>query len=75
MIDETKCMASADGSLGGPRCGAEPTHDTWVGPRCTKHAEHLRTALRSPSSVANMMLKRARTEDEIAKLVRPRAAA
>lgn len=59
MTDLCRCLASRDGSLGGPRCQEEATHNSFMGRRCARHAEELRESLG----------KRARTEEEIAKLV------
>jgi len=41
-----------------------------MGPRCPRHAEELKRALRDPNSIANMLLGRARTEEEIDHFVR-----
>lgn len=70
MIDVTRCMASADGELGGPRCQELATHESVMGRRCTRHAEELREALRNPNTLGNVLTGgRARTEEEIARLV------
>ena len=86
MIDRTRCMAPREEppdvpgqtfidrlrSLGGPRCQAPATHETVMGCRCARHAEELRRALRDPHTLGNVLAgNRARTEDEIARLVRP----
>lgn len=54
-------------------CGQGATHITLPDERalCQVHAEAARVALRNPDCVANMLLGRGRTEDEIANLVRP----
>jgi len=71
MIDQKRCMAKRDGEpLGGERCQAAATHETLMGPRCAKHAEEFKQALRDPRTLGNVMAGRARTEDEIALLVR-----
>ena len=63
-------MAPHDAStLGGPRCQAPATHATVLGRRCTPHAEELRRAMRDPNTFINVALGRARTEEEITKLV------
>lgn len=76
MIDRTRCMA-----LVGPlktisdffnrEFCQEPTTHTGDGNRlCALHAEELRQALRNPHTLGNVILGRARTEEEIALLVR-----
>jgi len=70
MIDRSKCMASCDGSLGGPRCQDAATHESVWGRRCTKHADELKKRLRDPSTLGNIIAGRARTEEEIGKMVR-----
>lgn len=70
MIDKSRCMAKQDGApIGGPRCQAPATHETIMGRRCSRHAESLRRALRSPNVLGNVVLGRPRTEDEIKELV------
>lgn len=58
-------------SIGGARCQDTATHVTVLGCRCARHAEELRAALRDPLSVGNVLKGRARTEEEIACMVRP----
>ena len=72
MIDRSRCMAPHDEStLGGPRCQEPATHITVLGRRCIRCAEDLRRAMRDPNTFINVVLGRARTEEEIAKLVVP----
>lgn len=54
-------------------CGEPATHAGYGGtkPLCDKHAQELRDALRSPDTVGNVLAGRARTEEEIAIMVRP----
>lgn len=58
------------GKLFGPRCGKPATHWTWIGLRCAGCAELLRQALRNPNTVVNVLARRARTEEEIARFVK-----
>ena len=53
-------------------CNEPATHTAYGGdkPLCPKHAEEMRAALRSPDSLGNVMAGRARTEEEIAGMVR-----
>jgi hypothetical protein len=76
VIDRFKCLASKDGSVGGDRCQAEPSHDSWLGPRCESHARELKEALRRSDSLVNVLSgwHRGRTEEEIDKVVIPRFA-
>jgi hypothetical protein len=76
MIDRFKCLASKNGSVGGERCQAEPSHDSWLGPRCEPHARELKEALRRSDSLVNVLSgwHRGRTEEEIDKVVIPRFA-
>lgn len=69
MIDRNRCMASGDGAIGGHRCQAPATHNSNHGRLCARHAEDLRCALRKPNTVGNILTGRARTEEEIARLV------
>jgi len=70
MIDRTRCMAPRNqATLGGPRCQAPATHATVLGRRCTACTEELRRAMRDPNTVVNVVVGRARTEEEIARLV------
>jgi hypothetical protein len=56
--------------LGGPRCQEPATHETVLGRRCAHHAEELRQSLRDPHTTGNILAGgRARTEEEIARLV------
>ena len=67
-IDTTRCMAPHRSF--GPLCQAPATHNSPLGRRCARHAEELREALRNPRALGNVMAGgRARTEEEIAKLV------
>ena len=72
-VDRKRCMApKVEGfaGLGGERCGQPATHQSAIVARlCTTHANLLRERLRNPDTVANVLLGRARTEEEIAKLV------
>lgn len=72
MIDLKKCMAPRDDApIGGARCQAAATHETLMGRRCALHAEALRINLRNPKTLGNVLAGgRARTEEEIAVLVR-----
>ena len=66
------CKAPAKpGTLGGPRCGKPATYTTILGPCCSACAELLRASMRSPNTLANVIAGRARTEEEIERLVRP----
>lgn len=57
-------------NLGGPRCQEQATHMTVMGRRCARHAEELRQSLRDPHTLGNVLAgNRARTEEEIARLV------
>ena len=72
IVDRNRCMAPRDRStFGGPRCQAPATHDSAiVGRLCTAHAEELRQALRNENTLGNVLAGgRARTEEEIARLV------
>lgn len=70
MIDRARCMAPRDRrTLGGPRCQAPATHDTPFGRHCASCAEELRRVLRSPDTFCNVIDDRARTEEEVARLV------
>ena len=72
MIDRSRCMAPSNPStLGVPRCQAPATHVTVLGRRCTRCAEELRRAMRDPHTFINVIVGRARTEEEIARLVTP----
>lgn len=55
--------------IGGLRCQEPATHETIMGPHCARHAEKLRRALRNPRSLINVVLGKARTEEEIARAV------
>jgi hypothetical protein len=57
-------------------CGKPATHSSYGDskPLCEHHAEEMRKALRSTDSVGNLIAGRARTEEEIAIMVRPLAA-
>lgn len=86
MIDTSRCMAPREAppdatpeqtfidrlrSLGGPRCQEPATHATVMGRRCARHAEELRQSLRDPNTLGNILAGgRARTEEEIAAMVR-----
>jgi hypothetical protein len=71
VIDPTRCMAACNPKeFGGPRCQAQATHDSIFGRLCDPCAELLRQRARDPSTTINIVSgRRARTEDEIAKLV------
>lgn len=70
MIDTSRCMARRDDAdLGGERCQEPATHATVMGRRCTRHAEALRRAFRDSRALCNAVLGRARTEEEIARVV------
>ena len=71
MIDRNRCMAPCDRSvLGGPRCQAPATHaSVLIGRLCAGCAEALRCALRNPATLGNIVSGRARTEEEITRLV------
>jgi len=70
VIDRSRCMAPRDEStLGGPRCQEPTTHVTVLGRRCTRCAEELRRAMRDPHTFINVALQRARTEEEIDRMV------
>jgi hypothetical protein len=70
VIDPFRCMALRDGEpTGGARCQEPATHQSAFGRRCARHAEQLRRTLRSPNAFCNVMLGRARTEEEIARAV------
>lgn len=59
-------------NFGGPRCGRPALYETINGPHCERCAERLREAARNPHTVMNVLGGgRARTEEEIARLVRP----
>jgi len=70
-VDRSKCQASADGTIGGRRCGKEATHYSHVGRRCARHAEELREALRSPHTLGSILHGGAYSEEEIARIVVP----
>ncbi len=75
MIDRARCTAPRDdgitGLLVGPLCQEPATHETVSGRRCARHAEAMREAMRNPNTLGNVLGgKRARTEEEIARLVR-----
>ena len=71
MIDTKKCMAKRDGEpiFTAHRCQAVAPYATVMGRRCSKHAEELRQALRNPATTMNVIVGRARTEEEIERLV------
>lgn len=61
-----------DGQLGGERCGKPAVYDTPLGPRCEACSEEFRRMARDPNTVINILAGgRARTEEEIARLLRP----
>lgn len=72
MIDRNKCMAPRDNTpIGGARCQEKATHETYLGRRCALHAESMRINLRNPNTLGNILGGgRARTEEEIACLIR-----
>lgn len=71
MPDPT-CESSADPSvLGGPRCGKPAAFRTPLGYFCDDCIERFRAACRSPFSMANVIAGRVRTEEEIAKMIKP----
>jgi hypothetical protein len=55
------------------RCLAPATHvDVFLNrPLCDACAERSRAALRDPNTLGNVLGKRARTEEEIARMIRP----
>lgn len=63
------CRASRDHPFG-ERCGDPATHWSQLGPRCTKHAEELRAALRNPNAIINLSVGRGRSEKEIERFVK-----
>lgn len=66
-----KCEGARDEKvLGGARCDKPATHASILGPRCDNCAESLRGVMRDPNTVLNVVHGRARTEDEISKLVK-----
>ena len=70
MIDRRRCMAPKDPSeLGGPRCQTAATHEAHVGRLCATCAASLRQSLRDPNTLGNVIFGRARTEEEIARIV------
>ena len=70
VIDRSRCMTPSNPStLGGPRCQAPAAYSTVLGRRCTRCAEELRRAMRDPNTFINVIVGRARTEEEIARLV------
>jgi len=71
-MNDKRCEAAADPSkLGGPRCGAPATFESLLGYRCDACAVKFREACRNPRTFANVIAGRARTEEEIAQLIRP----
>lgn len=50
-------------------CQKPATYNTVHGRRCDEHAEVLRQRLRNPNTLGNIVLGRARTEEEISKLI------
>ncbi len=67
-----KCEAAADPKiLGGPRCGKPATFSTPLGYYCDDCIERFRAVCRSPLSMINVIAGRARTEEEIARLIKP----
>ena len=71
FIDRTGCMGPRnDKELGGPRCQEPATHSTYIGRRCTHHAEGMRQALLNPNALVSVLKGRAHTEEEIARLVK-----
>jgi hypothetical protein len=70
VIDRSRCMAPSNPStLGGPRCQAPAAYSTVLGRRCTRCAEELRRAMRDPNTFINVIVGRARTEEEIDRMV------
>ena len=70
MIDRTRCMGSRNNKeLGGPRCQEPSTHSTYLGRRCTHHAEEMRQALLSPDTLVSVLKGRAHTEEEVASMI------
>lgn len=73
MTDKPKlaCEAQADRKvLGGPRCGKQATYATPLGYRCTACADQMRADARNPKTLINVIAGRARTEEEIEKLIK-----
>lgn len=70
-IDPKRCLAPrVDKDIGGERCQEIATHETYLGRRCERHAEQMRRELRNPNILFNVLAgRRARTEDEIEKMV------
>lgn len=56
---------------GAARCGAPATHEGFWGDLCERCAELSRERARNPLTMINVMAGRARTEEEIARLIRP----
>jgi hypothetical protein len=68
------CEAAAiplPAGIGGPRCGKPATFQTVWGVYCDDHAEALRASMKNPRTIPNLVAGRVRTDDEIARLVRP----
>jgi hypothetical protein len=66
-------VATARHMSGYTPCGKPATHVGYDGskPLCDQHAEEMREALRSESTLGNILAGRPRTEREIAAMVRP----
>lgn len=76
QLDRTLCMAKRDGApiFSADRCQEPATHESMISGRfCARHAEALRQAYRDPHTLGNTLAgDRARTEEEIAVLIRER---
>lgn len=70
-IDTKLCMGLREGErFGGARCQKKATHSTYLGRRCSQHADQLREAFRSTNTLINVFGRRGRyTEEEIARMV------
>jgi hypothetical protein len=62
-------MRAAPSELGGPRCQAAATHEAHGSRLCATCAARLRQSLRDPHTLGNVIFGRARTEEEIARIV------
>lgn len=70
FIDRTRCMGPRnDKELGGPRCQEQATHSTYLGRRCTHHAEVIRQALLSPDTLVSVLKGRAHTEEQVESMI------
>jgi hypothetical protein len=58
------------GGLGGLRCAKPALYTSVMGYLCERCADKLRTSMRNPSTFMNVLAGRARTKEEIARLVK-----